>query len=435
MSEPAKNMRNLLRNEFSTFTRLESILFTTFNFDAGFFERNVLPAALDLEPNRNAEISRVEVNNKLLDISVSVLYDATLPVSEAGEYRYQARAMHVPNGFFHAKLTIAAGWEDQDRFLLVVCSSANLTYSAWAANEESSSYVWLDGQNTQPFKAIYAFLSYLKHKECQNVDALNNILSFMKKMEKIDKQARYYYNPELYISAVHNGGFPGIFSRERKRWDTLVAYSPYWGSDITWLKEYFRANEVCLRPALHKDLNSYGLPLNELTDELEKRGIFFEQPPRNDKRQKEYRFRHAKVYALNNSFKARLGIGSCNFTKAGLGLNKSSNVEAMLMHTINFRNNRKNKEWEIFLEFIPDWDELPINTLCDKSTNVPEEHAPDPLPFRLEVMFDWISSKYTITWEPDKKTILCSLILPGIKNPITKLSKKKRKRTHIEIPA
>ena len=44
-----------------------------------------------------------EVNERLLkETSCAVLYDATLPVAEAGEYSYQIKPVYWNNKFFHA---------------------------------------------------------------------------------------------------------------------------------------------------------------------------------------------------------------------------------------------------------------------------------------------------------------------------------------------
>lgn len=128
--------------------RVVSLVFTTFRFEPGFFESEVLPVFFDLPLNSAAAIRLVQLEDVLrgLEGGVSVYFDRNGLVSgDLGSARLDVRRIPVshPTGIFHPKNVFALVEEaeaDEEghrpRALLLAAMSANLTRAGWWENVE-----------------------------------------------------------------------------------------------------------------------------------------------------------------------------------------------------------------------------------------------------------------------------------------------------------
>jgi len=107
---------------------------TTFEFDAAFFETELLPRFLGLKfDHTESEASfLVEREEALALARVGVLVDQSRFDSTQSTMRWDQIPIHVPAGILHAKVTVLA-WE---RFIRVIVGSANLTRKGYRRNRE-----------------------------------------------------------------------------------------------------------------------------------------------------------------------------------------------------------------------------------------------------------------------------------------------------------
>lgn len=109
-------------------------LATTYEFDAGFFESELLPRFLGLrfDQTGNEPTFLVEREDALSEASVAVLVDQSRFDPKQTTMRWQQLPVRVPGGILHAKIAVLA-WE---HFARVIVGSANLNPSGYRRNRE-----------------------------------------------------------------------------------------------------------------------------------------------------------------------------------------------------------------------------------------------------------------------------------------------------------
>lgn len=109
-------------------------LATTFEFDAAFFETELLPRFLGLKFDQTEnEPSFLVEREEALDLaSVSLLVDHSRFDSSQTTLRWRQVQIHIPGGIQHAKITILA-WE---KLIRVIIGSANVTRTGYRKNRE-----------------------------------------------------------------------------------------------------------------------------------------------------------------------------------------------------------------------------------------------------------------------------------------------------------
>ena len=128
--------------------RIRVALFTTFNFDPGFFERDVLPSLFDQSFSQVDKVRLLQLEDALRSIDeLSVYYDRSALAQDAEPARLDYRRIDVrrATGAFHPKLILLLVDEPTEekhenaeayRSLIVVALSANLTRAGWWENVE-----------------------------------------------------------------------------------------------------------------------------------------------------------------------------------------------------------------------------------------------------------------------------------------------------------
>lgn len=287
---------------------IDHALFTTFNFDPGFFERNVLPlvcgiSIADLQ-TKSVDATTREMFYPLKQTRVVVAYDQSVMQGvSGGGLRYVLLPRQLEAGFFHAKLVVLAGRDAKGNALVtVMVSSGNLTLSGWADNIEVAAWVSATQKDAQELIGFYRWL--------KEPDVLQTGLSIL------DSIAAQHSGHELFLQyPSHPGG--SLFNRlfTMPPYENMQIYSPYWSEKA--VRYFAPKGEVICYPALVGE-RGFSFPvaaehLNNAGSVINLRAIKGEE-----------RFRHAKAYAWGN----HVAVGSANCTWQAL--HTQNNVEAML---------------------------------------------------------------------------------------------------------
>ena len=147
---------------------VDAAVFSTFRFDPGFFEQEVLPVLFDVQFHQDPAIRKLQLEDLLRPLSgrVAVFYDARA-VEEGGRGPASLDVRRVPiapsAGYFHPKnvLLLAADPDTGERALVVVTGSANLTQAGWWENVECAHIDVLP--QDQPSKLRDGLLQTLSH--------------------------------------------------------------------------------------------------------------------------------------------------------------------------------------------------------------------------------------------------------------------------------
>jgi hypothetical protein len=179
--------------------RLLAAVFATYQFDPGFFEREILPVFLDVTLSHAPAIKLVQLEDTLRSLAggIAVYYDANgLVLTDDGAAKLDVRRipMRVRTGLFHPK-NVFALVEDVEpdesgahpRTLLVAALSANLTRSGWWHNVEVCHIEELAERSpTNMRDDLRAFFKRLRDLAPEGCDhgALDTIDDFVKGTEK-----------------------------------------------------------------------------------------------------------------------------------------------------------------------------------------------------------------------------------------------------------
>ena len=395
-------LREYLQEQIGWFKEIEGILCTSFTFDASFFENNVLPLFFSIE-DKNENVRRIKVNDKLTNTDVAVFYDANNSAKIGGKYRYQVKQMRVPGRFFHPKINVIAGKDtNDDPVIFVSVSSANLSMSGWGRQEEVTGGIYIYTERQEAHGQLIEFLRYLDRTTDKSgeIRAISRILNVMKNLK--DYRKKECDRGELYFSGIR-GAIPfwSFLKEERDvhSWDILYAISPYW-QDVERQVENFNTQEVVLIPTVNEQNRKYNLT----PDQVEKlKNIMGDDYLHiydfKKSRYKQIPFRHAKAYIIRKNDKVRIGIGSCNFTNSGLA-GANGNVECMLV----FNGDKK-----LINELDYELKEITINENNAETTEVSD--FPLQIPFEISVTFDWARKEFEYSYNPVDEKELTYVIL------------------------
>lgn len=175
--------------------RLVSAVFLTFQFDAGFFEQEVLPVFLDVPLSHATAIRLVQIEAVLRKLpgNIAIYYDANgLVTGDAGSAKLDVKRIPVQHrtGIFHPKnvfLLVESEEADQEglhaRSLIIACMSANLTRSGWWENVECCHIEELVANDRSRLRDdLIALLDSLRRKTPAEAEhlAIREIIGFLK---------------------------------------------------------------------------------------------------------------------------------------------------------------------------------------------------------------------------------------------------------------
>ena len=147
--------------------RLRSAVFTTFNFDPGFFELQVLPLLFPQSFSQVDKVRLLQLEDALRDVDhMAVYYDRGALSQDAEPARLDYRRIDVRRvrGVFHPKLAFLlvdepreSGGDAADPYqaLVVVCLSANLSRAGWWENVECAHIEVLRDRSLAPDRVSY----------------------------------------------------------------------------------------------------------------------------------------------------------------------------------------------------------------------------------------------------------------------------------------
>lgn len=396
---------------------LKRAWFTTFNLGIPFFETHVLPVLLEADP----PASRMDYENMQLQLAergIDVRVFCDLRMMEADQLKRTAVPVHsvLPGrleqkGFgkeslFHPKVVFL---EDENGRMVLGAGSANLSISGWGRNQE-----------------VFAFRPVSNDKQYQQVKRFFNPLAEaagLDKAQTLGVRRRFVGDDESwrFVHSFENESFLQLLLADTGA-KQLTVWSPYFSRDLAGLLAKVR------------DLAGRDLKFSIVPDRVDNRYVrtvwtdaigqllergelrFYDRPsPRAD----EIEMTHAKLW-LASSRQARLAVGSWNCTEPGSASFELRNVEAGILLDVPPGTQITGQLLDLGLK-----DFASEVMLHDDELDPP----PYPLPFELQVRFDWKQGRYVVQGllYEEIQGIAYALRLPGVKELIP-LSWKKRRR-------
>ena len=408
MSIERKSVRERLQDDLADFKAIDGAVFTTFTFVPDFFEQNVLPILFQVEGSGRTR-RRVEVNTHLETAPVSVFYDMSAQPRGGGEFRYQ----HLPirldkGGIFHPKVALIAGRDAEDkRAVLVSVSSANLTLRGWGHNEEAVGSFWVETEpQREELLDFIAFLSRSAKRAAVSqkgkgavteVEAITAVRTALRELDGLSKATADLAAFRCFGLRRKDEDPPAAaITPGRNYWSRLTVFSPYWSSrdDTRSMMSQFRARRHELVPAPKASGERVCLGFE---DEKTITEHCIADAAHN-------RFRHAKLYVARGKRRARVTVGSANFTVAALGTatKKPINVEAVVSYEIRPSHVHR---------VIPAL--LPLDDLVEVLDDGINEEEDSRLPFTVFVAFDWSSREYRVSISQVGRARDFRVVLPG----------------------
>lgn len=320
--------------------RLRTALFTTFSFDPGFFEQEVLRLFFDIEVSHSRELRLVKLDDSLRELTArpAVYYDArALARGDVGSARLDVERHPMRlNGCFHPKIVCAlveaAELDEKDhrpQKLIVGCQSANLTRSGWWENVECCHIEIIEEETKSSFSdPLKQFLRWLiKRSPGESHLAAEEILAFLtKKVTQYERLAKEPLAPLFLFTDMKAGGrsITEMLLDETGtalRGMNLEILSPYFDEDdgnspLDELKNSFDLDAKTLRVYLPRDEENKALVSQAVHEKYaEHWGSLPAEILRNGSGRRTV---HAKVYRFFRSHPKReiWFVGSVNLTRA-----------------------------------------------------------------------------------------------------------------------
>jgi hypothetical protein len=392
---------------------------TTFEFNADFFETELLPRFLGLkfDHTENEPSFLVEREEALAPLygRVAVLVDQSRFDSTQSTMRWDQILIQVPAGILHAKITLLA-WQ---HFLRVILGSANLTRAGYRRNREVFAALdfWNDSESV-PLRVLHDTLDFLTltlnwsrvapavHDRTSETIALvrQSVRNWTSAPEEFTPRQR----PRVALAATHpaNGQRAArstlaeiVESWGNRRATSISVVTPFVGQHtsgdsrdlvIDKLMEVPRSREcegwlvvpelpktadqeqshVCMprsvgqawSAAFNSPRAAYVLPLPLCVKDKEDRN----------------RDLHSKSILLENGGDTLMMIGSSNFTPHGMGIG-CYNVEANLIFEDQAGERRNGLSLGDRLQLPLDWDDaVDATEVVWLEPAEPPEDAPDP---------------------------------------------------------
>ncbi|MCH7549698.1 MAG: hypothetical protein IH969_09235, partial [Candidatus Krumholzibacteriota bacterium] len=394
--------------------RVRTAVFTTYTFDPGFFELNILPTLFDQPFSQVDVIRRVQLEEALRCVrEVSVYYDRSALFQTALPAQLDFTRNDVSRGpekgVFHPKLIMLLVEEpaednedessDYDPYesLIVGTLSANLTRSGWWENVEAAHFEEIkhkdlaDGKS--PFrKDLLHVIQRIREtgREDDDHTALDQIEEFVRK--SADRQEP----SKVSRRGVH---FTRLFFGQKQladwlaelRLDTgcnLEVISPYFDKDHAGtLEKMIDALEPRkIRVYLPRKNDGTALVSEELYDAIAEYASWSNLPsdvltPGARARSKELMPRrvHAKVYRLWSEDKQVVLVGSVNLTGAGHSHSHAGNLEAAFF--VDVTESGLPARW-----WLKPIDAEPSEYLAEQPG---ENEGIEPVPIDFSVQYDW----------------------------------------------
>lgn len=410
---------------------------TTFEFDAEYFERELLPRFLGLkfDSSENDLHAVLEREDKLRTVYASVLVDACKCDTRQTTRRWNQIPIEVPGGCQHcrqhSKLTLLV-W---DRLARLIVSSANITPQGYRHNRELFAALdFFDGKDSVPLSVLNDALSFLevvcswaraapKASACL-MEKIGAIRKLARGWSKAPKKFRPRERPRVTFAATYPASDKNAERRfpARSALDTVISL---WGSravkNIVVMTPFVgqrtdREDSVLQRlRKLRMGPNVVGgllvpevsgqvgpkpvVPLpgrfGECWQELFGENAYVRPIPEQCEGEARKRALHAKALMLTGENVELLMIGSSNFTPRGMGVG-TFNCEANLIFEDNPNVERGGSKLDDRLRVIPRlWDDIKApNEVVWQEPSLPLEETPPSEP-PLPAFFAWATYSET----------------------------------------
>lgn len=422
--------------------RLVTALFTTFSFDPGFFEQEVLRLFFDLPLTHLPALRLVQLEDALREVPVrpAVYYDPrALVISKFGASRLDiARHPVRMAACFHPKLVCAlveATEADENgrrtRKLIVACQSANLTESGWWQNLECSHLETIEEHSRTTLKDSLAdFLRWLAPQSPTAPDgrpgvrttqrfqghAVGEILAFLDQTTAYQRKPLSPTEPRFIFSRPGHSITQMLDDEAGHKLEglNLEIISPYFDAHgdcapLVALMERFKPREV--RVFLPQD--DAGLP--QVTPEMHAsvrnlKNVSWGTLPKELRQngpagQGALRFVHAKVYRFfsGNPKREIWLLGSPNLTRSAH--QPGGNMECAFLVERALDGQRRPG-------FLVEVEERIPKTFADAAKD-PLEDADTALT-RFALRFDWTTGIAQAQWESDAPPPTLLLSVAGV---------------------
>lgn len=395
---------NAFRDQMKTLGPLKRAWFTTFNLGIPFFEMHVLPALLAADPPLN----RMDYENmqlQLAESSIDVRVFCDMRMMEADQLKRTAIPVHgiLPGwlgsfdqeSLFHPKVIFL---EDIHGHMALGSGSANLSISGWGRNQEV--FIFRSVSHNEQYQQIKRFFTPLA--KAAGID-VSESFGVRRRFDGDDKDWQF-------VHSFEKASFLQQLLADTNA-DELTVWSPYFSSNLASLLDKIsdlagRRLKYCIVPdrVAHRYVRTEWSPA---IWKLMEDGMlsFHDRPsPRSDN----IEMTHAKLW-LASGQKARLAVGSWNCTVPGCASFERLNIEAGILFNVA-------RKTRIAGPPLPSTDFGSKQLLEDEALGV----DPYPLPFELQVCFDWERRAYAVEGQLHNETDGAQYILrlPGVKEPI-----------------
>lgn len=341
---------------------------TSFTFSPAFFEEECLARFLHLEsdPTEDGPVYLVEREEKLAQVACAAALVDQHHCRGSRSLRWDLLAARMPSRvLLHAKVSLLY-WS---KWLRIIIGSANLTEDGYRRNQEVFGVVDYHNDCESPRSVMLAVLDFLRRAAQYSTSAADESPVVVRWNSLLDRAAdetsewglsedqarRQSVRAEVVFSGPD---YPSVFESLKKAWPSGTP--PSVGCVVS---PFFDRPEVKNAPA------------HELWNVLRRRGeataqyhvaaeempgvesLFLHAPasllaaePKGRPGAKTEFYRvvlasgrplHAKGVWLEDSRWSLYQIGSSNFTSAGMGLSKESNLEANLVYIVDGQRNEK----------------------------------------------------------------------------------------------
>ena len=389
---------------------VRAALFTTFTFEADFFELEVIPLLLsqDVAYSTDDRVKRFMVRENLreADLPIDVFYD--LPMFRnsgecSPEMEYLCNGVNLGNRAFHGKVSmiLLRDRETEEQSLLLGAGSNNLTRAGWWDNIECQH--WEEVKNgAVPRRLINIiqedidFLNgYWAISSGDTVAAIDRISEFIANCRgTISAEPVYYYglsfpeNRRSFADFIKRKPSPLV---NYSNW-SLEIISPFFADDATNIEHqtFFEMGVDEIKLLLPFDGDGNALCKDDYYDHIQKEeGVHWAQWREDVARAlgltgEHFRRLHAKVYHFYNRRQSWVFVGSVNFTYMAL----HENVEAGFL-------TRLDKAGPL-LEPIPG--KTVIENFAEPDEEVPGKVNDDELAAalpELHLCYDWVTKCLT----------------------------------------
>lgn len=328
--------------------RLLGALFLTFEYDAGFFEQEILPVILDVQVSHAVVPRLLQLEDALRGVrhGVTVFYDQRgLITSDTKAPRLDVRRLPIRlrKGIFHPKHVFLLTEDRADeegqggtRRLFVATLSANLTRAGWWSNVEACHVEELeDRRNTRMREPLLLLLRRVRQLSDSPVasSALQPYLAFVSRLVQLPrKRNQGRLAPHLYVGGVPGGDDLSTFLRTHIPADggyRVELISPFFdkapaSSPLATLRKAIKPSTM--RVFLPRDASGAAqcseamfAHVRDLDDKVEWGLLPGDLLSGGKRKDAAARHVHAKVYRI---FKPHpkteyLFVGSCNLTAPG----------------------------------------------------------------------------------------------------------------------